>query len=66
MTPELRTKIIDKLRIFLKREPKENEIVNGQTDSILMQWIAQDDAAAQAPIIESLKADVIELKKAPK
>lgn len=54
MNEELRTKITDKLRAFLKREPNENEIINAQTDSNIMQWIAQDEAAEQKSLLEAV------------
>lgn len=54
MDEVLRQKITDKLTTFLNRAPSESEIINGQTDSTLMQWIAQDDAAAQNDLIASI------------
>lgn len=39
----LKQKITDKLRAYLNREPTEAEIINGQSDSILMGWIRDDD-----------------------
>lgn len=62
MTPELRVKVIDKLKKFLNREPHENEIMNAQNDSTLMNWISQDDAIAQKSKIDTLKNDIDKLK----
>lgn len=50
----LRQKITDKLREFLGREPIESEIVNGQTDQILMGWIRDDDQKAMQELIDEL------------
>jgi hypothetical protein len=45
MDETLKTKIRNKLRKFLNREPSEDEIINGQTDVNLMTWIQNDDLA---------------------
>lgn len=58
MDPILYIKIQNKLRAFLKREPLEKEIVNGQNDSILMGWIRDDEAQTQAVDIKNLKDKV--------
>lgn len=50
----LRQKIITKLTIYLNRPPTEIEIMNGETDTILMGWIRDDNAAAI-----SQKVDII-------
>lgn len=55
MDPLLKQKITDKLRAYLNREPLEHEIINGQNDSTLMHWIAQDDTKANAEAIATLK-----------
>lgn len=36
MTPEIHNRIHDELKDFLKREPTENEIMNGQSDVNIM------------------------------
>ena len=46
MDATLKAKITAKLTAYLNRAPQEHEIINGQNDSTLMHWIAQDDAAA--------------------
>lgn len=66
MDPILKQKITDKLTAFLNREPTENEIINGQTDAHLMQWISQDDALIQIASNESLKAEIAALKASSK
>lgn len=59
MDPTLRQKIYNKLKKFLNREPTENEIINGQTDSTLMGWIHNDD-------LNSAQVDITNLKKSGK
>jgi hypothetical protein len=67
MTPELHTKIRDKLFKYLSREPSENEIQNGQTDDRLMGWIQEDDLKALKEENTTLKKEVeaqkLELQK---
>lgn len=46
MDPVLHEKIRLKLLWYLNRKPTEQEIVNGQTDATLMQWIVQDEINA--------------------
>jgi len=50
----LRQKIINKLTSFLNREPTEDEIVNGQSDTNLMGWIRDDDQKILQEKIDSL------------
>lgn len=50
----LKQKITDKLRAYLKREPSDAEVINGQTDANLMHWIAQDDVLIQQQQIDAL------------
>ncbi len=54
MSPELRTKIIEKLTTYLGRIPHENEIINGQNDSNLMHWITQDTITEQKNLLEAV------------
>lgn len=58
MDPILKQKITDRLRLYLNREPSENEIINGQNDSNLMQWIGHNDVAVLAANVDSLSATV--------
>lgn len=43
MDKEKRQKITKKLREILKREPTEGEIMNGQTDYLLMAQILEEE-----------------------
>ncbi len=54
MDPDLKLKITNRLRIFLNRDPSEREIINGQNDSTLRAWIAEDDAHEQNALTEIL------------
>lgn len=63
MDPTLKKKITDKLRKYFNREPLEHEIINAQNDSNLMNWITQDDAVSAKTQDDSLRADVVKLKK---
>ena len=56
MDPILRQNIIDELRKFLKREPSEREIMNGQNDVNIMSKILQEK-------INKQELDIIILKK---
>lgn len=62
MTPELRTKITDKLTKFLNRAPQEHEIINAQTDSILMGWVRDEEIVAQKEKIATQEAEIVILK----
>lgn len=65
MDDTTRTKITSKLRAYLNREPSEAEVMNGQSDSNLMHWIAQDDAKVQndliAQVAETAGVDIASL-----
>ena len=55
MDPTLKAKIIARLTTYLNRAPFDHEVINGQNDATLMQWIAKDDITANATAIASLQ-----------
>ena len=65
MDPDLKLKITNRLRIFLNRDPSEREIINGQNDSTLRAWIAEDDAHEQNALTEILAVKRYARDRAP-
>lgn len=62
MNTDLRQKIIDELKIFLKRDPSEREIMNCQTDVNIMGRIRDKEQIEMKNKIDTQEIDIISLK----
>ena len=62
----LYNKIKEKLKIYLNREPFENEIINAQNDHLIMGHIRDDEQIILKTDNDNLKIEVENLKNKQK